>query len=427
MKRILLVTILLLFILLFGCSPINESDAIPYNKSRVSFTLPATTGSNTPNELIYIDINADNPTLKHIPLTSGYNEIDLSKNGTHLLGLVSNGEVNRSIGSAISTLGNIGVISNGLDSLPLSDNASDTIDLGDLTKNNEVFGSTVNESTISEETGYSTNTLSGFGEFDETTMKFLNPDIDADGVYDIEESLTWYISSEYLFSYRTDSFNMETSEVNLSVRDFFVPVRMLIYFFAENGFGVLPDDLKQVRLIFPEDLTVINDSNQIVTYINPRLKQSDDNIYQFELTNIKDPKPFFGGNYQMDIAGKYYYFNNMYFVNPDKSYNGMLFPIFDALDDGTYFTKLRYCWKMVENGKIRDASSNEIGIIIKSAHFEFVNNYPIYTFSIKNLSLVRGEINISNQKIRLSEFTYPGMSIRDASRNQYQFWYNFNG
>ena len=112
MKRLFLTFGLIFIFLLLGCSLFEGSNAVPPGKSRVSFVLPDASETESPNELIYIDLNSSTPVLRHVSLEDGYNEIDLDKNGIHLLGLVNNGGVGRSIGSQISTIGNIGIISN---------------------------------------------------------------------------------------------------------------------------------------------------------------------------------------------------------------------------------------------------------------------------------------------------------------------------
>ena len=183
-------------------------------------------------------------------MEDGYNEIDLDKNGTHLLGLINNWGAARSIGSTISTLGNISIISNGLNSLPLSDEAVDNIDLGELTQGTDTFSSDINSTTISESTGYSISTLDQFAQFDGTMMKFLNPDINQNNDYDIDEGLSWSFSAMYYFSPTSNDFSLDNNAIYTPLE--FLPESFSFVFNTYSGFKHPSRDV--VRLIFPVKL-----------------------------------------------------------------------------------------------------------------------------------------------------------------------------
>ena len=58
MQKSFIILFSCIIILVSGCSLFGE---IPWGKSRVSFVLPEIAGTDSPNELIYIDLNSDNP------------------------------------------------------------------------------------------------------------------------------------------------------------------------------------------------------------------------------------------------------------------------------------------------------------------------------------------------------------------------------
>ena len=324
MKRFLIILIFNIVILLNSCSLFEGSNAVPPGKSRVSFTLPDTSDTSSPNELIYIDLNSDNPVLKHISLEDGYNEIDLEKNGTHLLGLVNNSGIARSIGSTISTIGNIGIISNGLDSLPLSDNASDNIDLGELTENSETFSSDIDITTISDDTGYAINTLSGFGQFDETTIKFLNPDINHNGIYDSEEGIQWSFQVNYNIRLTVTPDDFDNDIVETDVTDINPSISYQLF---HNG-SLDPNDNfdyqgtnvnDNIRLYFPDTSNIVDNNGNPITY--RASYYTDHNQFAFDTyPEGMNPLPPYTGNYRLTVYDETFYINNASFLKQADNY-----------------------------------------------------------------------------------------------------------
>ena len=423
----------------------SQDDQANSYPVQINFSLPAVsskaakaTSDPAPNEYIYIDLEADNPRLSHAEIPSdGQCTVGAHLSSTYLIGLTHNPTLadsrvssyeERAISDSISMLGNIKVVSNDLDSLPLSETTQNNVDLGEVTQNSngESFNSDVSADVVAEQTGRDTDFLLSYGSYDKTLKKLLNPDINANGTYDTDENINWELYSEYLFSYQEGDFDVETGDVSTAYQDFFNPSRFLIYFRGSEGFGTLPTDLSKVSLVFPEDLEVRNENNEIINEINPRLIQPDGEVYQFNLTNISHPEPFFGGDYKILISEDTYYFDNIEFINPADNYKGFLFPIFDWEDNGEYFTRLKYRWNVATGEGFRDASQEEIEAIVDYAHFEFTSGFPEDIFPLE-IGKVYGEIGVLDENIRVEDFNGPGMQVHYSSGNNCQFWYNFQG
>ena len=365
--------------LLFGCSLFEGNNAVPPGKSRVSFVLPEASDTDSPNELIYINLNSDNPVLRHVSLEDGYNEIDLDKNGTHLLGLISNSGTARSIGSTISTLGNIGIISNGLDSLPLSDDASDNIDLGDLTDSDETFESVINSTTISDNTGYSKDTLSGFGQFDETTMKFLNPDINQNGIYDSEEGIQWSFQVNYNIELTVTSADFDNDVIETSVSSINPSISYQLF---HNG-SLDPDDNfdyqgtnvnDNIRLYFPETSNIVDNYSNPITY--RASYYTDQNQFAFDTyPGGMNPLPPYDGDYVIQVYDKNYYLDNIKFLKPANGYENMIVIIYKQNIDGNgNVISVSWKWKVITAGQYEDIDPNVVKLRVKNLDIKW--SYP---------------------------------------------------
>ena len=172
-----------------GTTPSTSIAGTVYDGSRSLSTSPA------PNEIIYVDASQDFPRIQRAPLGDGVNELALVKGGVHLVGFVYNPanarSMTRSTASSIQTIGNLQIVAAGLDSVPLSSEAADEIDLGQLAATATGYTSPLTAGTISAELGYDQVAMETFGTFDNTLMKFLNPDINGDGIYDQNQFFTW--------------------------------------------------------------------------------------------------------------------------------------------------------------------------------------------------------------------------------------------
>jgi len=184
-----------LAIILIGCN--NDNSDLSDDTSQVVFSF--SNPDEVPDDIIFVEMNSDTPVLKHVPAVESGNSIKLDKSSVHLIGFTGIPDSARSISSQISVLGSLSVVKIGLNSLPLSEEASSVVDLGDVSKSDDSFESNIDDSSVSDDTGYDSSTLSDFGKYDEVLSKFLNPDVNSNGIYDSDENLIWQFRVDYFY------------------------------------------------------------------------------------------------------------------------------------------------------------------------------------------------------------------------------------
>ncbi|MBI9103376.1 MAG: hypothetical protein JEY99_13240 [Spirochaetales bacterium] len=112
-----------------------------------------------PNEVLVVNLD-ETGQVEKFPLVDGLNNVFLKKDAIQLVSFVYNSNLEsstaanvRSISTSIQLLGNITIISNGLDSLPVSPAASTYIDLGQLEQTENNFQSEADSNIIADELG----------------------------------------------------------------------------------------------------------------------------------------------------------------------------------------------------------------------------------------------------------------------------------
>ena len=123
----------------------------------------------------------------------------------------------RSIGSAITTIGNINIVSDGLDSLPTGDDTEDDVDLGPLTPADGTYESGISAEEIAAGLGEDEGTLAAFGASDQLMMKALNPDINRNGIYDSDEGIEWEFGCSYNFYLPVSPEDFDADVINTPV------------------------------------------------------------------------------------------------------------------------------------------------------------------------------------------------------------------
>jgi hypothetical protein len=161
-------------------------------------------------QLMYQRVSNGSAQPNIVGLSSGANSISLDKDGVYVLGLY------RKSSGTIQRLGPINVASLDLGSLPLSVSASDVLDLGELDIGSGSVDSSMSSAEASEDMGYPESTLREFGSYNGVFGKFLNPDINENGEFDAEESLTWTFGALIYFNFRPSDFDFEQGSVNSS-------------------------------------------------------------------------------------------------------------------------------------------------------------------------------------------------------------------
>lgn len=381
--------------ILGSCGDPAESVGNQEVESRITFSIdePATglasiSGKaldvSAPNELIWIEVSQELPELFRKTLFAGQNEILIPKNGVYLMGFVYNATLSRSlpdsrsIAGGIQTVGNLGIVSAGFGSLPLSVAAEGFIDLGLLSQEGTSFSSGMQLSETASATGYAPGILMEFGQFDPSLLIFLNPDIDANGIYDQDESLGWAITQQkYLLFHQGDIQD-----------DWSIPESIDAYVGQHNpvfwhNTKIAHPAMQDVFLHFPSDREYVTPSGELVEGVIPFYETRGDglvpirdptNQYYFSLRGMDLlPKPPYNGDYLLEISGKLYYLNDLNVQEGDGgSYEGFTFPALRfELGSNNHISMIRCRWKTASGTGYREPSSEEIRLKIRELRFDF--------------------------------------------------------
>ena len=92
-------------------------------------------------------------------------------------------KTNKGISDSITSIGDWKDVTSDLETIPLSENARDKIELGEVSsnENSEAFESSVSMDEMVANTGIEEDRLTDYSQFDHTTKKFMNIDIDYPG------------------------------------------------------------------------------------------------------------------------------------------------------------------------------------------------------------------------------------------------------
>ncbi|MBI9103067.1 MAG: hypothetical protein JEY99_11680 [Spirochaetales bacterium] len=362
--------------------------------------------------------------------SSGSNTVTIPKGVIATLGLTAQNEIStssRSISSAITTLGSIGVITNNLNTLPINDDAANDILLGELAIEDENYASSISADQSTEAFGYDLDTLGSFGLYDESFRKSLNVDINENGVFDYQEDFQWSVQAHIAFHFHTTEFSVD------SLDDF--QFEMDHYYggiWFNFGFnGLTPADPSEVSLSIPPN-SVITDNNGTRLYeiTNPGINGwegpiSGITLYAFGFSGITPPGiPY--GDYILNIGSDSYNLQDIYFPNPANNYEGMLFPIFSfERDEDENFGLVKWQWKIVKENEITEATSEEMELFVNSPIIYLGTTGKLYGLRDGiDFGVPSGTIDVTSYNTNLSDNSDNGlrMSYRDSASNLYTFW-----
>ncbi len=394
---------------------------------------------NFPNEIIYVNNIYNGSDIKTAPILKGENSIVLSKNSNSLIGFVYNPSLSasknviaRDINSGIQSIGNLNIVKAGLDSLPLSSNAADKIDLGILSVSENSIDSNISSETTLKAIGYAE--LDSYSMFDSAFLKLLNPDIDRNGKYDIEENKKWVISGIILHSFYPEDFNTSGPTLPIST-------------FLEGDFSLLVwlnktfehPDYKSVFLRLPPENVYIKKGGDVVSGVYAHWHGlnggpgGEYNEYYFDYFKrmLESPKAPFNGDYELVLGDKTYYFSNLIFPKPTETkYDGFLFPQTTLVfDNEGFLQKASYEWWIVRNNRYERPSEEEVKLIVNQ--FIIVGKQPK---DFNKLYYESNELDFRKYKIKKTDIIgrdSDAGSYRcdywDWAGNLYNFWYFIEG
>ena len=438
----------------------SESVEFYQNVASLAFTLensPAASrdDSDEPNELIYVDLNDSEPVFSRKTIGRGRNALNLNRNGVYLFGLLHNPNLsdNGSSGdnsSPISTCGNISISSVGLDTLPISHDAEDEVDLGTLNRTTGSFASGVAEEAIAGKLGYSNTILKRFGLFDQTIMKLLNPDINQNGIHDREEDLDWRFVAIYTFDLQNDVFDFENDLISISpaaLRPDGISYYLQIWSGLDN-----PPDYSNVSMVI--DSSDLQSSAEIQADWSNYFDYLDVEYY-FNVTAIDSNEPPFDGDYTIKLgATDRLYFNNMYFLKPANNFENYLLRSYKLnTDSDGNLSSIQWKWKVIRDGAYADPLSAVINLRAKqisinfsltnglehtiyqdrgnsTLHYYIVDNNNnrefVYTGEIEGTELYKnGTIDISSLDIALADLDTFKMDYTDLAGNIHQMNFEY--
>ncbi|WP_367363218.1 hypothetical protein [Mesotoga sp.] len=348
---------------------------------RFSISQPSQASYSTQEDselsLVYTNIDDEECTGRFV-LSEGVNTVQLEKGGTYVFG------VTERLGGAINVLGVIGDANLGLHTLPVSYEANDIIDLGLLVQNGDLFTSElITGQDLCNLLGHSYETLAAFGMFDITLKKFLNPDINRNGLYDREEEP----ETNWTFAVQTDSkwFNPDDIVFEDVSNPIHLPMEEFVKFGVRYAIGLrnVPCLPTSVETSVPGRLTLPDNLGQIEIpggereegfHWEPFHWETGWGEVWFQLQEVGEMIPPFNGDYVLELGNDYedvYYFDNFDFLTPDDYLEGFVFALSSAtVYPSGQFKTLAWRWyRMLEDGTYVLATPEQVAMT--SRHLSF--------------------------------------------------------
>lgn len=374
-----------------------------------------------PNEVIWRDIeHYEDPFMRQAIQTSG-NVLTLRKGKEYVVGFVYNPGLDTEgpKSTYIQLLGGMEITDSDFSGgLPTTVDTKEEINVGALEPGETGFESSITLPELSQMLGFSAKFLETYGIYDNCLLKFLNPDINRNGLYDIEEEkFSWMLTASRLYHFYQDDY--ENGVPSLPIQSFENELFALIFWFSGNLIDV---EQSKVFLTLPDRETYQTRNGQIVTGIpcshsafSYRYKQ-----YYFNRINeeIISPKPPYDGDYCLDLNGNKFFYQGIEFLSPyENSFEGFIFPqnTFIFNDEGI-LQKIVYTWWIIRNGNYAKPTLEELQRRVN--HF----NYCLPKQKIDGYigePEISGEYNVSHANIHFSELSYIDQSWPEAVRSSY--------
>lgn len=433
---------------------------VPESYSRVSFSLASasrsmkTADTTAPSQVLYLDLmkgsfQSVEASLLDIDTTGNEIALDLPKDGLYIIGFLgrdnetslvaSSARDSRSIAGAVSMLGNLNIVSFGLDTLPVSGVASDQIDLGQVEQTEDQFSSAISQGQATLDLGYSGEELARFGVYDETLRKFYNVDINANGTIDWEEDFHW--DFRFVYSIREDNSTipLDYSYETLQTIPSAMEIDELSYIVDLNFLGELDPEIaipanetEIPSLSFPG--VTVHDSTGVIEALTGTTFEFNPGQFQSQFRNlqeIRSPDVPFSADFILTIQGIDWFFDNISFVTPDNSYENFLHPFYRfSVDSNGFITQLEWEIRIAENNNFVPISIEQFRQLWNSngeLAFEYSDTAEEtvhYQFPGSLNEKTSGVEDLSSLQIHSSDLKEIKLFFEDRGKTVYEFVFN---
>lgn len=379
------------------------------------------------NELVVVDSRSGS--MDRQSVFAGQIEIALPRDSHSLVGFVRKTQVAggaraQSLSGTITLIGNLSIVSHGLDSIPLSDSAAPVIDLGSLTVQDQTFVSdAVFEDTIAT-FGTSAETIEQISLIDDTMAKLMNPDINGNGVYDSDEGIWWEFGLLYFFQeYSLSRTQFDTDPFPIAITDLFREDYRI--YFQSN----IDDASGTPELYLPSSANILDgDGLQLISLQGT--DGSDMTHIGFLLPPGLSPRPPYDGNYEIHTGNSVYRFNNLKFYGEEDDFEGFVFPtgIIERSEDGTGST-ITWRWIARRDGQYLPATRDQVYSVVKHVSLEveaYIDN--IYTrVGISSETDLQDELRVPGEYfIEGIEVIFAYLSYSDIAGNTYYLGFRYS-
>lgn len=367
---------------------------------------------------VYVNLKDDFPQINYKKLKDSNLEIELQKDGIYVMGIAK-----KTTDMGIQMIGIFSSPELGLNTLPVNKDANDEIDLGkiieDLENDNLNIG--IDSNSLSNLVGYDEDLLRSFGKYDITLKNFLNPDINRNGVFDIDEKLIWKFTTMFYYNFNDFNYDFENNPIpSKSVKDAFDCFSFVLWINWEGHDFVLDTDVSQ--LISPDGKIYNNNGSGF----------EPGNFYQYYFNIPLFDNPPKSGNYKINIKDKNtdktytLYFNNLDFFKPSENFKGLILPLFQSIvfSDGK-LNKLIVDWfKVNDYGIFENVDPEEVKLVSRFDYGDF------YFYFYPELIQTNEYEHSFNLLVPKQYFNNPEEGFSYISKEEDNFWlprqYNYN-
>lgn len=351
---------------------------------------------------------------------------------TYVLGLVHEPDPGaagaRSLSSAISTIGNISIVSTGLDTLPIGTENSGEIDLGEVSEQDGSYESGLSGEETETALGYSQTALAGLGFYDQQGRILLNVDIDQNGIYDSDEGIGWGMFQRVVFHIPYDAVDRSSIWlVNAVLNDYHSGTEL---FFLPSA-GITIADPSDVTLILPADADITDDAGNPVTQITDpaindwNVEEAGIEMYIFGFAD--NPPTIPSGDFELQIGEQQFFLENLAFPNPYWGLNGYIYPVvtWERDQDGD-FTTISWRWYTVTPDGHRPITEEEVALKAPIPYIYVGPTGQGFAGEILGVSLGgNGSVDVRSLETGLSDGSDTGirMGYKDLFGNDMIFWY----